>query len=211
MYLRRLIYICFLSLPFYSQGQENLQDTIAEVSKALIIDGDTVSVNVLDEIILKENPRFMTPEERRQYYLLRKRVFRVYPYARKTAKVINEINEDLTYIESKRQRRKYTRKQRKWLKEHFGDEIVHLKRSEGRVLVKLIHRSTNTTAYEMIKEYRGGFNAFTWQQVALLYGGDLKLEYDLENVDEDRMIENIIRKAVEDGLLEDDIKVLDNF
>ena len=125
--------------------------------------------------------------------------------------MLNEINEDLTYLDSKRQKRRYTKKQQKWLKEHFGDELKRLKRSEGRVLVKLIHRSTNITTYDLIKQYRGRFTAFTWQQAMKLYGGDLKLEFNTDEVDEDRMIENIIRKAVSDGLLEDDIKVLDNF
>ena len=63
-------------------------------------------------------------------------------------------------------------------------------RTEGRVLLKLIDRETEYTAYEVLREFRGGLVAGFWQSVSRIFGQNLKSEYDAEG--EDRMIEQII-------------------
>lgn len=45
-------------------------------------------------------------------------------------------------------------------------------------------------AYEVLKEFRGGFVAGFWQGVSRIFGQNLKSEYDKQN--EDRMIEQIV-------------------
>jgi hypothetical protein len=65
-----------------------------------------------------------------------------------------------------------------------------LKTSQGRILIKLIDRETGHSSFEIIKEFKGGFSAFFWQNVARLFGHNLKSEYDAIN--EDRMIEFIV-------------------
>ena len=70
--------------------------------------------------------------------------------------------------------------------------------SEGRVLLKLIDRETEYTAYEIVKEFRGGFVAGFWQAMARLFGNNLKLAFDPEG--NDRMLDQIVR-AYEAGLL----------
>ena len=67
--------------------------------------------------------------------------------------------------------------------------------SEGKILVKLIYRETNTTSYEIVKSYRGRFNAFFWQTMAKLWDNNLKTEYDPVNNREDMLIEHILIQA----------------
>ena len=74
--------------------------------------------------------------------------------------------------------------------------------SEGKILVKLIFRETNTTSYEIVKSYRGRFNAFFWQTMAKFWNNNLKTEYDPVNNREDMLIEHILIQAKLEGKLE---------
>ncbi len=63
-------------------------------------------------------------------------------------------------------------------------------RFEGRILLKLIDRETDHTAFMIIKEFRSGFTAGFWQLVAKIFGNDLKLSYDPDG--EDAVLEQIV-------------------
>ncbi|NDH90927.1 MAG: DUF4294 domain-containing protein, partial [Flavobacteriia bacterium] len=73
----------------------NLQaqvDTLSRVEDAssplvgqLVIDGDTIPWTVLDEILFVPAPTLNDFQARRQYYMLMKKVKRVYPYVREAA------------------------------------------------------------------------------------------------------------------------------
>ena len=68
--------------------------------------------------------------------------------------------------------------------------LKHMTVYEGRVLLKLIDRETKYTAFEIVKEFRGGFVAGFWQAMARLFGNNLKLEYDPDG--SDMMLEQIV-------------------
>jgi len=74
--------------------------------------------------------------------------------------------------------------------------------SEGKILVKLIYRETNKSSYELVKSYRGRFNAFFWQTMAKLWDNNLKTEYDPVNMREDMLIEHILIQAKLEGTFE---------
>ena len=65
-------------------------------------------------------------------------------------------------------------------------------------MVKLIDRQTGNTSYDLIKSLRGSFTAFFWQQLARLFGSNLKLEY--QPYGEDRLIEEIVQQ-LESGVI----------
>ena len=44
--------------------------------------------------------------------------------------------------------------------------------------MKLIYRETGNNCYEIIEEYKGGFTAAFWQTVALIFGSNLRQNYD---------------------------------
>jgi len=76
------------------------------------------------------------------------------------------------------------------LKRQFESDLKNLSISQGRILIKLIDRETGNTSYELVKDLRGGFQAFMWQSLARLFGSNLKDQYDAQN--EDQLIESII-------------------
>ena len=77
--------------------------------------------------------------------------------------------------------------------------LKKLTKSEGRILVKLIYRETNLTSYQIVRSYRGRFNAFFWQSMAKIWDNNLKTKYDPINVREDELIEHILLKAKSEG------------
>ena len=62
--------------------------------------------------------------------------------------------------------------------------------------MKLIDRETGNSSYELVKDLRGGFQAFMWQSLARLFGSNMKSEYDPKG--EDIMTERAI-KLIEAG------------
>ncbi len=190
-YKRRNI-SCFISLflCFFSFGQDHIITTFD------VEDGDTVintSVPELELIVFKDS------KEQRKYYYLKKKVLKVYPYAIMAKEKLTDIELGLDTIPKRRHKKRYTKSIAKWVKEEYSGQLKNLTISEGRILVKLVYRETKKSSYELVKSYRGKFNAFFWQTVAKLYDNDLKSEYDPVNIREDMLIEHIIIQAKIEG------------
>jgi len=170
--------IVFLSVySFTSFAQDKV--LIAPFS---IIDGDTFFIADVPEV---EVLAFKDKDERKKYYILKRRVLKVYPYAILAKEKLNTIQNGLDSIPKRRHKKRYTKQMSKWVKEEYSDRLKNLSMKEGKILVKLIYRETNLTSYEIVKSYRGRFNAFFWQTMAKLWENNLKTEYDPLNVKED--------------------------
>ena len=84
----------------------------------------------------------------------------------------------------------------KELLDKHKEELKKWSISDGKILLKLINRETNRSAYSIIENFRGEFSAVFWQGIARLFKNNLKDGYDPEN--EDRMLEEVVRK-IESG------------
>ena len=126
---------------------------------------------------------------------LRNAVYVTYPYAKASARIINEINARLVNVTDKSKRKAIIRSREKELKKEFADKVTQLSVYQGRVLMKLIYRQTNNSCYEIIEEYKGSFNAAFWQTVAILFGGNLRLRYDANGADRDleKIVQDVAR------------------
>lgn len=124
---------------------------------------------------------------------LRNAVYVTYPYARVVGATINDINAKLAGEKSKKKRKEYIKSREKELRKQFTDPLSNLSVYQGRVLMKLINRQTGNNCYEIIKEYKGGFNARAYQTVAFFFGSSLKQDWDLKDKT-DRQIENFVNE-----------------
>ena len=75
------------------------------------------------------------------------------------------------------------------IKNMFNTEVKELTITQGQILTKLIDREVGRTTYDIVKETKGGFAAFSYQLIARVVGHNLKTTY---NATEDRDIELII-------------------
>ena len=88
------------------------------------------------------------------------------------------------------------------MQDRFAPELKKLTRTEGQILVKLIHRQTGITMYDLVKEYRSGFKAFVYDRTAHFFNISLKREFQPTKVYEDYLIEDILQRSFQDGILE---------
>ena len=90
----------------------------------------------------------------------------------------------------------------------FEQELKKLSRSQGKILIKLVHRQTGITIFELIKELRNGLKAFFYQTTASLFKLSLKDKYNPEDILEDYLIEDILQRAFsEKYLVEQNAKI----
>ncbi len=167
----------------------------------IIFEGDTLVVE-LDEVHLLKKLKFKNNNDRRYYYWFRQKVHKAYPFAKMAEDKLAIINERLAAIKSKRKRKKYTKRLQEYFEKEFTDQLKKLTRTEGRILIKLIHRQTGATTFDMVKDLRSGWKAFWYQSTAKLFKLSLKSEYHPESVAEDYLIEDILQRAFNDMTLE---------
>ena len=129
-------------------------------------------------------------QQKKKYSRLVRNIKKTLPYARSASQKLKEINTQLEKLQTEKERKAYMKKAEKDLFDEFEEPLKNLTFSQGRLLIRLIDRETGDTTFNLIKEYKGGFSAFFWQSVAIMFGSNLKSEYDLEG--DDKMIEYII-------------------
>ena len=159
------------------------------IKEIQVLEGDTFITAELDNIDILS---FKTAEDKRYYYRLKHKTLKVYPYALLAANKLDSIQQDLENIPRKRKRKKYVKSVEHWAKEYLAEKLKKLTRWEGRILVKLIYRETGICTYDIVKDLRGGWHAFIWQQLAKIYDNNLKTTYQPTNNKEDKLIEHIL-------------------
>lgn len=206
-----LLYILIFFLPIYVYGQDTLVSPDNNEYEYYIIQGDTIPRDFigLEEVIIFKKLKFSSKEERRRYLILRRKTRKVYPYAKLAAERLLTLNERLEKIDSKRKKKKYTKIIHRYLEDEFSAQLKKLTRTEGQILIKLIHRQTGETAFELIKRLRSGWKAFWYNTTASAFDISLKREFDPRTVEEDYLIEDILQRSFQSGILEAQDTALD--
>ena len=194
-----LLLILFLSNFVFSQDQQTTLD-----NEYIRISGDTIvrgSIGLAEVLLLPKRP-YKNSDEIRKYLILRRKTLKVYPYSVMASDRLNTLNQRLDIIKTKRQRRKYTKMVQKFLEDELTPELSKLTKSEGQILIKLIHRQTGQTTFNLVKTLRNGFKAFIYNTTAKFFDLNLKNEFQPEISQEDYYIEDIIQRSTRDNLIE---------
>ncbi|HEA31327.1 MAG TPA: DUF4294 domain-containing protein [Leeuwenhoekiella sp.] len=178
--------------------------TDSTMAEYYLMDSDSTLTDAipLDEVLIFNRLKFKNQLDRRKYLILRRKTRKVYPYAKLAADRFMELNQRLDSMKNNSQRRKYTRIIQRYVQDEFGDQLKKLSRTEGQILVKLIHRQTGITTFDLVKEYRSGWKAFWLNTTASLFDIRLKEKFDPVNVEEDYLIEDILQRSFQAGILE---------
>lgn len=192
------IIIFFFPLLLFSQDNENNKKPRGYLVYFNIVNGDTLPIIYLREITIFPPRVFKNKREAERYSKLVRNIKKVLPYAKLAKTRLLMIEYELQKLKTEQERKEYIKMAEKQLREEFEDEISNLTISQGRLLIKLIDRETGRTSYEIIKQLKGSFNAFIYQQIARLFGENLKDEYDPKG--EDKYIEEIVIR-IENGEL----------
>lgn len=202
-YMKYFLLILFCSPLFLvAQIEPTKQDSIPETY--LIIEGDSVPKKAINlrEVVVLPKLKFSSRDEHIRYLILKRKTLKVYPYAKMAAERLVELNEELAQFEKRRKKKKHAKKVQKFIEKEFSKELKKLTKTEGQILVKLIHRQTGKTAFSLVKELRNGWRAFWYNNTANLFSISLKREFVPIDVEEDFLIEDILLRAFQDGRLE---------
>lgn len=164
-----------------------------EAVRAFVFDNDTIASIQLPEVWVGNKPRSNRQQARQAKRHARTvhNVRKALPYAKIAAQKIEEIETRLARIPASKDKKELVNAEYKELMKTFKQPLMQLTVTQGRILVRLIYRETRKSSFQHIREYKGGVNATFWQTLALLFGNNLKAEYDPEG--DDLEIEMIVR------------------
>jgi hypothetical protein len=181
-----------------TDGQDTITLSDIDLLYGIIIDGDTILLTSIDEVIVFPKPKFTSKREWRRYHRLVRNVKKVYPYAKMAGEKYDIVSAHLLTLKTEKDKRAYIKQVEREIHEEFEGDLKKLTITQGRILLKLIDREVGETSYDLLKEFKGTFSAFFWQTLARIFGHDLKSEFDPEGED---ILLNEIVILIENGQL----------
>jgi hypothetical protein len=148
-------------------------------------DASWVSEVELEEVMIYPKLKFKSRDDFRDYLILKRKTKKVWPYVKLASERFETLNKRLSSIDSKPSKRQYTRVIQRYVEEEFTEELKKLTKTEGQILVKLIHRQTGVTTFDLVK-----FNI------------SLKEEFNPSEIKEDFYIEDILQREFQSEHLE---------
>ena len=184
LYSITLLMLCKVS---FSQNFEKSDSSM--ILRKVVMDGDTFYLYSFNQFILKE---FNSKKDRDAYIKLIRNVKKVMPYAKLAAFRLQMMDDNLNQLPTKRSKKKYIKSTEDAIKDEFIGQLKKLTISQGKLLIKLIHRETGNTTYEILKQYRGSASTMFYGIWARMYNANIDTKYDPIK---DYQIEYIIKNA----------------
>ncbi len=175
---------------------------VSIINSEEVQDSVDMQVIMLREIIVFNRPEFKTWEDRKRYYILRRKTKKVYPYAVLAAKRLTELDKRLGRLDTKKKKKKYIKIVEDYIQNEFGPKLKKFTQSEGRILIKLIYRQIGVSTFDLLRKYKSGWKAFWSNATANIFNLSLKATYNPFKYKEDLSIEAILRESFENGSLE---------
>lgn len=190
-----------LFIVIIGMSKLNAQEKSAAVIYPVLGKNDTIRVAVfndngtmipwigLNEVVIHGVRTFRSAADQAAYNRLKYNVLKVMPYALFAKRRYERLERDLAVTSEKKVQKKLIKECDDEIKKMFNTEIKELTITQGKILTKLIDREIGRTSYDIVKETKGGFAAFSYQLIARVVGHNLKNTYSAV---EDRDIESII-------------------
>ncbi|MEZ4805273.1 MAG: DUF4294 domain-containing protein [Bacteroidia bacterium] len=138
---------------------------------------DTVPVYLLNKFHFNAEDS-KSKEEMEAFKKLHRWVKKALPYAKLAAFRLQMMEDNLNLLTTERAKKKYIKACEKSIKKQFMDDLKNMYVEEGKILLKLIHRETGKTTFEIMKNYGGTFETVFWQAMAKTYHASMKVTYD---------------------------------
>ncbi len=155
-----------------------------------VVGEDTIYLAFLKDIYVFPTMKFKNKKQEEFYWRTVRDVKKALPYAKIVSTELRRVNVLLADISTDKERKKYLAKYEKEVFKQYAPDLKKLTINQGRMLLKLIDRETNSTSYDLIRQYRGSVSAFFWQGIARLFGSNLKSEFDAQG--NDKIVERVI-------------------
>ena len=170
---------------------------MVKVGKALV-DGDSIQYVELNNVYVYPEPTFKNDKQRAAYNRLVYNVKKVLPIAKEVNKIIIETYEYLQTLPNKKARDEHMKRVEAEIKKQYTPRMKKLSYSQGKLLIKLVYRECNSSAYDLIRAFINPIRAGFYQAFAWTFGASLTKKYDPEKTD--RLTERVVF-VVESGQL----------
>ena len=155
-----------------------------------VVDGDTIQYMEMQNVYVYPEPTFKNKRQQKAYTRLVKNVKKVLPIAKEVRQILIETAEYVETIPSKRERDEHLKRVEAAIVAEYKPKMKKLTFAQGKLLIKLVDRECNSTAYEAIQAFIGPVRAGMWQAFAWMFGASLKKGYNPEGVD--RLTERVV-------------------
>ena len=199
-------------LPFSVQAQKekkiNPEDRVVDMDSPTFVpmvrvskvfeDGDSIQYVEMNNVYVYGPIDFKNERQRKSYNRLVYNVKKVLPIAKEVNRAVLETYEYLQTLPDDKARKEHMKLVEKSLMAEYKPRMKKLTYSQGKLLIKLIYRETNSSSYELVQVFFGSTRASFYQAFAWVLGASLKKAYDPNGVD--RLTERVVRQ-VESGQL----------
>ena len=189
--MKRILLAFFFSfIAVYIHSQEKTTTINGYLVPACIYEGDTIASLRMPTLYCFKPLNFKNNKQRQQYTRLVRNVKKTLPIAKEVNRAIIETYEFLQTLPDEKARQKHLNAVEKSVKEQYTPRMKKLTFAQGKLLIKLINRETDSSSFELVKAFLGPFKAGFYQAFAAIFGASLKKEYHPEG--EDAMVEQIV-------------------
>ena len=185
-----MIIMLFTLCPAVAQTKITTDDGVKFIVGASDHEGKKIPHIILPTYYAYAPLIFKNQKEQRYYGRLVRDVKKTIPLAAEIRDIIYDTQEQLKLLPNDKARKKFLDKKEKELKEAYTPKMKKLTFRQGKLLIKLIDRECDQSAYQLIKLFMGSFKAVFYQSFAKLFGASLKKTYDPTS--EDFMIERVV-------------------
>ena len=152
--------------------------------------GDTVLYCQLREFEVSAPRTFANADDYKRYERYQRYAPTVIPYAVEAVRTYREL-EAATRDGNNRDRKKYINELQNKMDDKFKSQLKNLTRTQGLMLIKMIEKELHMPFYDLVKDVKGGFSAFYWNEFGKVYGYQLKNGYERG---EDYIMDSVLDK-----------------
>jgi len=186
-----------VALDTFAQNDKQRQDIdfdsptfvpTVKVGKVLE-NGDSIQYMEMNNVYVYPPITFSSKKQQQAYTRLVKNVKIVLPIA-KEARAMMETAEFLETLPDQKAKDAHMKLVERSIMKEYKPRMKKLTYSQGKLLIKLIYRESNSSGYELIQAFLGPVRAGFYQAFAWAFGASLKKKYDPEGID--RLTERVV-------------------
>ncbi len=160
--------------------------------------GDSIQYMEMYNVYVYPELEFKNERQKQSYLRLVKNVKTVLPIAKEVNAILIETAEYLDQLPTEEEKNAHIKRVEKSIMQQYKPRMKKLTYSQGKLLIKLVDRECNSSAYEMIKAFFGPIRSGFYQAFAWVYGASLRKRYDPDGAD--KLTERVVL-MVESGQL----------
>jgi hypothetical protein len=138
--------------------------------------GDTIIYVELREIEVKAPRTFASADDYKRWERYKRLAPSVVPYAQRAIRTYRMV-EASTRDGSNRDRKKYIKSLEQSMEAQLRDQLKNMTRTQGFLMIEMVERELHMSFFDLVKDVKGSFTAFYWNEFGKLYDYRLKDAY----------------------------------